>query len=932
MLRRGMKRGGGRFVAIGHNGVLALELAGVARALGMNAYTLAPDLYGPQATPECATVSIAQARLINAADGAFTDIWLLAPEQRFNRDRFIQGPLFWAALRLKALLGDDAAFAARSADLLGLLHFKAVVAKTTAPQYLAWRGSDLAAGAAGRTISTAEMAGFERALAFDDFVLALRALAQAPLNPPFTAALIDLYAKTDAGFAARVSAMRADRSLHDLGLEAPERARTDFGLLPSAPPSLASGLKPVIPVLRQALRAADLVATEASTAMYPYLAGVKCAVFHPPLRNDPPRQDDPFSALQHDGLSNAQFMFRADGAWRGPMHWDQPQGPDAAAPAWRPFLSGLTAENAMPSFRTGFEHLAGQDLPVTTRPRPEPPNQPGPLRPGATVLHVTNVANNAFLNASLLWEAGYPSFIAHHDMYHFASQPEWFTFDSDRFSRDDLGDHFFSNWWRMPPELRTRPKWFAEGPQHLVLAYLRFVRGGHTAWAQAAWDGLEYQRLKAVTEKNTLPHSFAWSAARLEEALHGLLLTDAERAAFRAQQEVDDLLQEVRETAVLTSGPAGMSLAPPFPPGFLDVYFAANAALARRVRSARARGFTLTSGLESPPWMAQVTPQKPAGLRDQDWLPYAMVAPWWQSTMAMFDIVMGYGAGPNLCYLAGQRHYGAYEHGTIRSLPFADDAQGRLLKLSYQAADAVFITNNDYISASPRLEFAPEQRYYVPHVFDERPLRAFSEAEGGRNMQATPVQFFAPARHDWRAGGQLAKGNDRIIHAIADIARDGAPFEVTFVDWGPDADATRALITALGVERFVRWIAPVPKKQLWRLYLSCNALIDQMCLPSLSGVLFEAMVLGARCITRDDGENGAFFGEAPPLLPAETAAHIAARMRQVLADPLDEAGIGAQAIAWMMRHHSGARFLERELEAFAKIKLADDEDRRRLKI
>ncbi|MBV9248064.1 MAG: hypothetical protein JO227_02300, partial [Acetobacteraceae bacterium] len=45
------------------------------------------------------------------------------------------------------------------------------------------------------------------------------------------------------------------------------------------------------------------------------------------------------------------------------------------------------------------------------------------LRPA--ILHVGNVAENAYVNAKLLQNAGYDNFVLSNDLYHFASWPEW---------------------------------------------------------------------------------------------------------------------------------------------------------------------------------------------------------------------------------------------------------------------------------------------------------------------------------------------------------------------------------------------------------------------------------------------------------------------------------------------------------------------------
>src|SRR5262245_46409988 len=76
------------------------------------------------------------------------------------------------------------------------------------------------------------------------------------------------------------------------------------------------------------------------------------------------------------------------------------------------------------------------------------------------VLHVGNVANNAFLTAKLLRRVGVEADVLAYDYYHSMATPEWEELDirhdwgddyRPRFSAEDLGDY-------------ERPRWFVQGP------------------------------------------------------------------------------------------------------------------------------------------------------------------------------------------------------------------------------------------------------------------------------------------------------------------------------------------------------------------------------------------------------------------------------------------------------------------------------------
>ncbi len=156
--------------------------------------------------------------------------------------------------------------------------------------------------------------------------------------------------------------------------------------------------------------------------------------------------------------------------------------------------------------------------------------------------------------------------------------------------------------------------------------------------------------------------------------------------------------------------------------------------------------------------------------------------------------------------------------------------------------------------------------------------------------------------------------HDRAARLLLDKGR--AAFLLNLVDWGADGEASRTLIAELGLERHVRWSPLMSKRKLWAAKLDAHAVIDQFGLSALGGVSFEALALGVRLISRDDGINNAtFFDEPPPIMAAATAEEIAAHMEAVMDDPEDTVGIGEKGIAWVGLHHSANRIHHLQITA-----------------
>jgi glycosyltransferase involved in cell wall biosynthesis len=312
----------------------------------------------------------------------------------------------------------------------------------------------------------------------------------------------------------------------------------------------------------------------------------------------------------------------------------------------------------------------------------------------------------------------------------------------------------------------------------------------------------------------------------------------------------------------------------------------------------------------------------------KEYWPFLAGALDWRPLLSEYDIVQGYALDPVIPLLAGVERYVAYEHGTLRDLPFEDSARGHLCALSYRAASTVFVTNSDVLPAARRLGLSPSTMVCLPHAVDSNRLIAFArDRQGARPKAGDPIKLFSPTRHDWADGDPLwNKGNDRLIHGFALALQAGADCELILVDWGRHVSESRALIDELEIAKHVSWIAPLRKKELWEMYLRHHLIIDQFQTPAMGSVTFESLALGCRVLTALDTLTiEEFFGESPPILNCHEAPAIAAGIESIVSDPLDADGLGERAQDWFLRRHSTERILAMELTAYERL-INDDRE------
>lgn len=530
-----------------------------------------------------------------------------------------------------------------------------------------------------------------------------------------------------------------------------------------------------------------------------------------------------------------------------------------------------------------------------------------PLR----VLHIGNVANNAYLNAKILRAAGVDCDVLCSDYYHIMGCPEW----EDADFRGPIADQFYPDWEAVHLRSFRRPAWFAQGPMRACIAYLEARCRGQRLLAWWRWNYLRARRWytcsrqlgelrKAAAAVRAGPAGRAARCAR-RLAIHGSNLARA--VARRMRQGIPDVAQP--PSAVLGEGSGGPL--PRKPVSGLE----------------RDEGGTWferrVAGLIAQ--FAQVFPERPDRLAPEDLARSRDASPWWRGLLAHYDVVVGYATEGKWPLLAGARPYLAYEHGTIRNIPFEDNAQGRLCALTYRLADGVFITNCDNIRSAGRLKL--DNYRFIPHAVNEeiggsdeavRQLRADLRARLNSDFLIfhPPRQHWEPRRHpDWEKGNDvLIRGFARFVHEVN--PRAGA----VMVEWGQTIPQSKDLLASLGVADRVLWVPPQPNVAMIRYTRACDLLADQFFLGAFGSTMPKALLHGCPAMLYLDEERHQWcFPEMPPVINARTPAEVLKGLSRVYQEPGYARDLVARGRRWYERYHSNQVIAETFLESFRAV-------------
>ena len=392
-------------------------------------------------------------------------------------------------------------------------------------------------------------------------------------------------------------------------------------------------------------------------------------------------------------------------------------------------------------------------------------------RRAPAILHIGNIANNAYNNAKVLNEAGFSCDVVAYDYYHIMGCPEW----EDADFLGDIGDHFAPDWDQVDLRGFSRPSWFAQGPLDDCMEYLSALRSDPVR-AMALWRRLARRRRAHALSRSDDVGALRYLFLKRDRILPKLRTVGMElfRHSLEPMGRLGQFLLGPWERRFGGAAHAGVEARSGGAGDGKDAYD-----FDRRVRQLIER-------------YDQLFPEREDRLEAVDFEPWRYVMPRWRSLFAHYDLIEAYSTDPLLPMLAGFRPYVAYEHGTIREIPFEPTAIGRLTALSYALADEVIITNPDCVEAARKLGV---QRYrFVPHLIDRKYHDPAVGSSGQLPAGVREPYVFCPARHDFKE-----KGSDILVRAFAEVARDRPDLQLVTPSWGVDLDRSKDLMRELGI-------------------------------------------------------------------------------------------------------------------------------------
>jgi glycosyltransferase involved in cell wall biosynthesis len=466
-------------------------------------------------------------------------------------------------------------------------------------------------------------------------------------------------------------------------------------------------------------------------------------------------------------------------------------------------------------------------------------------------VHLSNIANVAYANCTMLESRGISVELYCHDMTHIMSQPEWNDLVLDSADFPDEND-FFNNTADLSGY--QRPDWFHSGTLFSLMLSNETLERPSSARVFNSFEKILYTLIPRL---RMLPAPL-FALIKSAYALTGRLL-------FRRRSRGFD---ELRDPKV----PAGVQLA--------DVL----------VRAAK----------QGERWRPQAT----------DLLAYKFQGQWARVATEPADVVYAYALSPIYMMLHHAKPTVAIELDTMREIPFEDTGRGRLLAQSYREADYVLITNPDVRARAEELGLT--EYAFCPHPVDENRYRPLTSTDRSAvreklfDKAGDAVVLFAPARQNW-----AMKGNDKYLRAMADCLRKGMNVRLIVSAWGQEVMRSKAYCKELGIGHAVQWIGPVSEGALIEYFGASDVVVDQFEYGVFGLITPKALSCGAAVVTSYNPRLNAWcFETPPPLLAASTSEDIAAHIERLCKEPARLREISHASREWVKREHSKARVTE----------------------
>ena len=218
--------------------------------------------------------------------------------------------------------------------------------------------------------------------------------------------------------------------------------------------------------------------------------------------------------------------------------------------------------------------------------------------------------------------------------------------------------------------------------------------------------------------------------------------------------------------------------------------------------------------------------------------------------------------------------------------------------------------------------------HFLPHIIDTDLFKPMDyqerqqEKEKMRKKLQCDLIFFNPSRQVWTDRAITdCKGNDKLLRAFAKfISVTKKRAKLVAIEKGWDIEASKDLISKLGITDCVVWVSPMTKPEMSRFYNIADIVFDQFVLGVLALVAVESMACGTTTFSYvTEAPKGLFYPQMPPIVNACTEEEIYQGMFQLAEDENLRNDLGRKSQEWVRKHCHHEVAIHKYVELFEEV-------------
>jgi hypothetical protein len=548
------------------------------------------------------------------------------------------------------------------------------------------------------------------------------------------------------------------------------------------------------------------------------------------------------------------------------------------------------------------------------------------------VLHIGNIANNAYNNAKIMNEAGINSDVLCYDYYHIMSNPEWEDADFSKFPSDD----FFPNWTKSKIENFDRPKWFVQGPLKICLAYLDAKKDQKKIKTNILWFLLsllngtsvinltgfikkirEFKRSKIITNIKLffkIVFSF-FKIAKGEIILffikivkgvhiipiviiifyrivnlkkdHLSINTYIIKAYKKAKKDQRKQFKKLRKI-------------------FLSKKKKIDISKKEQIIQEQKEEFT------------EQFPDQKNFLRKNfyNFFNFNLLKNF-KKIFEHYDLIISYSIDP-IIPMTCDIPYFSFEHGTLRDIPYEKSGRANLTSLAYRKSIHTFVTNFDCKKSA---NYLTQGKFtIINHPYDEDSHLQDNNYKLARKDLLKKLDsdflFFHPTRHDWVKGKGFAdKDNDKFLNAFINLRSKGFRIGLIACDWGNNVKQSKKILNRF--EKHVHWLKPMGSYKFRSMCKTCDIVVDQFKLGSFGGIVFKSLACGSPVLTYlNKKEVKKQYKVTPPVINCKTQKEIEINIKKILLSPKQLKVIRLKSRRWVKKFHGKVETVNKQVNQF----------------